>query len=101
MEELNIEFNNYINEFKKLDTNLKLKQIVNSLRELVAFIDLLALEKNIKLDYLKSKEISDLNKPDVSQDDYLEAILVYIEVTKELLAQYLEQTSSPNSNDLF
>ena len=99
MDELNREFNNYIDEFKKLDSFDKMKEIVDSIKQLVSFIDLLALEKNIDLKYLTSKEVSDLNKDDCTEDDYLEAILVYIEVVKNNIAQYLdskEYSKEPN-----
>ena len=93
MDELNIEFNNYINEFKKLDKVSKMEEIITSIKELISFIDLLAVNNNISLSYLKSREILDLNNENVSEEDYLEATIVYIENAKNLLAQFLEKKS--------
>lgn len=90
MNEKNVEFNNYVEEFKKLNTKDKLEEIIVSLKEVMSFFEVLGLTENISYEYLKSREILDLEKEAVSTDDYLEAILVYIENSKELLAQYLE-----------
>lgn len=90
MDQLNLEFNNYVNEFKKLDTNSKMEEIVVAIKELISFIDFLAESQKIELKYLKSNELLDLKKENVTQDDYLEAILVYVEVVKNLIAQYLD-----------
>ena len=91
MDERNIEFNNYIEEFKKVDTKEKLDQIIVSLKEVISFFEILGASENISYNYLKSREVLDLNKENTSIDDYLEAIIVYLEVSKELLGQYLEK----------
>ena len=100
MNELNLEFNNYIEEFKKLNIDMKLEEIVTAIKELVSFIDVSAISEGIKLEYLKSSEILDIKKDYATQDDYLEAILVYIELSKHLLAQYLESKSINEGNPI-
>lgn len=92
MEEINILFKDYIDEFKKLNIDEKRLEIINSLKELIASIDAVAYADNIKLHYLKSNEINDIenikNKP-VDENDFLEANIVYLEVAKNLLGEYL------------
>lgn len=89
MEELNLAFNNYIEEVKKLDTVEKRTELINSIKELIAVFESLANEEKIEINYLKSKEILDLNNSFVSEDDFIEAALVYLEVAKNIVGEYL------------
>lgn len=90
MEELNKAFNEYMQEFKKLDTKDKRREVVTSIKELIVAFDKLAQADNIELHYLRSNEVTDLKKDNVSEDDFLEAELVYIEVAKNMIGEYLE-----------
>ena len=85
-------FTNYINSFKKLNIDLKKKEIIYSLREMIAVFDALSLEEGIILDYVKSKEIIDLGKEDAVDDDFLEAVFVYLEISKDIIGQYVLQS---------
>lgn len=89
MEELNIAFEEYMNEFKKLPTNEKRTEIITSIKEIIVAFEQLAAIDGIKLSYLKSREIADLKQDNVSEDDFLEAELVYIEVAKNIIGEYL------------
>lgn len=89
MEELNVAFNNYMQEVKKLDTNGKRKELYDSLMELGNLIAKLSERDNIELHYLKNKEIGDLYKENLSEDDFLEAMLVYFEMIKNAIGEYL------------
>lgn len=89
MDELNVAFNEYIEEVKKLDTLSKRDELINSIKHFIAIFESLAEADNIELHYLKSGEILDLNKENVSEDDFLEATLVYVEVAKNLVGEYL------------
>ena len=91
MEDLNLAFNEYVRCFKDLCTSGKRKEIVNSLKEFIAVIDYLASKENIKLNYLQNNEIKDLFDDKVSEDDFLEAVLVYIEVAKNLVGEYMDK----------
>lgn len=89
MSELNLAFNEFIEEFKKLRIDEKRIEIIDSIKEISALVDTLAEMENKKLEFLKSKEISDLNNGMENEDDFLEVLMVYIENSKNLLAQYL------------
>ena len=91
MEELDKAFKDYIEEYKKLDVNTKRKEIINSLKETIAVIDAKATSEGLKLHYLKSREVLDLNQENVSEDDFLEANLVYLETAKHLIGEYFEK----------
>ena len=89
MNEINESFNEYINELKKLSINEKRDELILSIKELIAEFEFLAERDKIKLHYLKNREILDLNKDYVSEDDFIEAAIVYIEVAKNLMGEYL------------
>jgi len=89
MSELNESFNEYINELKKLPTEEKRNELIDSIKELIAGFEFLADRDNVKLHYLKNKEILDLNKEFVSEDDFIEAAIVYVEVAKNIIGEYL------------
>ena len=91
MEELQLSFNKYIDEIKKLDTLDKRDELIYSIKELIAIFEQLATIDNIDLHYLKNREINDLNNKNVSEDDFLEASLVYLEVAKNLIGEYLSK----------
>ena len=91
MEELNKLFEEYMENVKKLPTNKKRIEVINSIKELIAIFEGLATIDNISLEYLKNREINDLNKEQVTEDDFLEAELVYIEIAKNIIGQYLIQ----------
>ena len=89
MNEVEIAFKEYVDAFKQMETIDKRKEIIRNINEVTAMFDMLATESNIQLSYLKSKEIADLKDGYESEDDYLEALLVYIENAKSVLGQYL------------
>ncbi len=89
MDEINETFNNYMNEVKKLDTNGKRKELYDSLMNLGNSIVELAKMEGIELHYLQNREIDDLYNENLSEDDYLEAMLVYFEMIKNMVGEYL------------
>lgn len=94
MTEFNNAFNEYMEAFKALDIPDKRMEIINSVKEINTIIDNLAEKSKIYLGYLKSKEILDMKNGLESEDDFLEALLVYIENFKNLLAQYILLTQN-------
>ena len=88
-ENLQPAFTEYIESVKQLDLNEKKIEVIDSIKELIASIDQVATLEGIELQYLASKEILDISEDSMPEDDYVEALLVYIEVAKSLLGQYL------------
>ena len=88
-EELNNNFNEYLETFKQLNIPQKRMEIIHAVNEITASFDMLASEANVKLSHLKSKETFDLKEGYESEDDYLEALLVYVENAKSVLGEYL------------
>lgn len=85
--DLNNEFENYIDKLKVMDIDFKRKELLSNIKELIYIFDLLAKEDNINLNYLKSKEILDIE----NEDDFLEAAIVYVEVAKNIIGEYLNK----------
>lgn len=79
-------------KFKKLDIIQKRSEVLNSIKELIAAIEKFAEIDQVSLTFLKSKEVLDINKSD-TEDDFLDAEIVYIENAKNLIGQYLDQTN--------
>lgn len=94
MNEVEIAFKEYVDAFKKMELVDKRKEIIHNINEVTAMFDMLATESNMQISYLKSKEITELKDGYESEDDYLEALLVYIENAKSVLGQYLAKVDS-------
>jgi patatin-like phospholipase/acyl hydrolase len=84
-----IAFTNYIESFKKQDIIYKKKEIINSLKELIAVFDALATESNINIDYLNEIKYINLDDKNISDDDFLDASIIYLESAKDIIGQYL------------
>ena len=87
--DLNNSFNGYLEVFKRLQISDKRQEIIYAINEITASFASLAEDANINVEYIKSKEIIELNNGYETEDDYLEALLVYIENAKNVLGQYL------------
>ena len=81
-------FKQFMNEFVKLNTEQKSAEIIEKQKIILAY--LLAYSENHGLNYsfLKSAEIDDINNK-FTQDDYLEAMMVYLENIEELVGLIL------------
>ena len=97
MEEKNKIFNEYIQAFKALDIDEKRKGFIKALKDLIVIFDSMAQQDNIKLEYMRSNEILDLQKKDLSESDFIEASIVYLEIAKDIIGQYLIQKEKLNS----
>ncbi len=84
------EFNELVSKYKLLTLKDKQASIVKLLKENLVIIEKLLNEKNIKSNLLYNKEILDLNSNNYTQDDFAEAVFVYIYSFRELLANYIE-----------
>lgn len=91
MNEIDTAFKEYLTAFKEMETPDKRQEIIHAINEITAIFDMLSNQSNIKPSYLKSNEIFDLKDGFETEDDYLEALLVYIENAKSVLGKYLAQ----------
>ena len=91
MEEYEKTYEKMMDSYVKLSKEDKQKEIVEKVRELIANIIELSNDEDEEPDLLLNKEILDLNKEPVTDDDYLEAIYAYLNCYEDLLAKYLEK----------
>lgn len=86
-------FNEYVEKYKTLPLQEK-KNIVNQeMKELLAFIDKAKKDMNINDEILFNREILDLNSDNVSDEDFVEAIFVYVHALQESLGKYFNEVS--------
>lgn len=78
-------FEQVVNDYKKLDLNKKRTKLIDELKVMIAVLEKICIDNKIEYREIKSKEILDLNKDNVSEEDYLEALFVYVEYLKEVL----------------
>lgn len=90
MEELNTLFNDYINNFKQMDINSKRKEFLEVLKEFLAMLSVISNNEGLNVEYLKSREILDIKQDNISEDDFIEACLVYLENSKNIIGTLLE-----------
>lgn len=91
MNEINEKFAEYMNKVKELDINGKRREVCDSIFDFAKKIDGFAKMDNIQIHYIQNEEINDLYKDEVSEDDFLEGIIVYIEILKNMVGEYILQ----------
>lgn len=84
-------FDNAVNEFDNLSVNDKKKRIIDEIKLMIVVIEKICIERKIDYRTIKSKEILALKEENVSEDDYLTALYVYVEYLKEVMGSYLSQ----------
>lgn len=86
-------FNDYVEKYKLLPLQEKKKRVNNDIKELLAFVEKAKKDLNINDDLLFNREILDLNTDSVSDDDFVEAMFVYIHMVRESLGKYFNEIS--------
>lgn len=90
MEELNTLFNDYVDKFKQMDINSKRKEFLDVLKEFLAMLSVISNNEGLNVDYLKSRDILDIKRDEITEDDFIEACLVYLENSKNIIGALLE-----------
>lgn len=80
------DFNELISNFKKLSIIEKKQLTISEIKSLVAVLNALNLHSNNNSKTLFNREIVDLNGLNYEEEDFVEAIYVYIYSIKESLA---------------
>lgn len=82
-------FDKYMEEYVKLPIVDKYNQIIEKQKRIIALLYYNASENGVDLEMLSNKELFDLTKENPTNDDYVEAIMVYSQNIEELLSQIL------------
>ena len=86
-------FNEYIESYKKLPLQKKKQMANEEVKKLLAFIEKANNDLNLNDTILFNREILDLNSDNVSDDDFVEAMFVYIYSIREALSIYFNTVS--------
>lgn len=89
----NEKFDAYIDIYKQLPLQEKKKMANEEIKKLLAFIDKAKRDLNISDNFLFNREILDLNSDNVSDEDFVEAMFVYIHAIQESLGKYFNEVS--------
>ena len=94
-----VSFNEHVEKFKKLSVEKKKQVTISEMKQLLVLITLLKEKFNVPQNILYNKEILDANGDNVSEEDFVEAIFVYINIIKEAFSEYVNYTIN-NKEDL-
>lgn len=83
-------FTSFMDEFVKLNVDQKNNEIIEKQKVILAFLLKFAAERGIQFEFLKSKEIADIEGNNGTNEDYLEAMMVYTQNIEELIGIILE-----------
>lgn len=83
-------FNAYIEKFKKLNLQDKKEITINEINRLLIFLDKLNREINENCKILLNREMAGIKKEGSTEDDFVEAVFVYINSIEEALANYVD-----------
>lgn len=86
----NEDFDEYVSKYTLLNKNDKRDIIIKILKENLMLLEKIASDNNLKSNLLYNREILDINKDNYTEDDFLEAVFVYIYSFRELFANYIE-----------
>lgn len=89
MEDKQQVFTSFMNEFVGLSINQKNTEIVEKQKTILAYLLKYAYENGIEYEFLKSREITDIEGDNGTNEDYLEAMMVYNENIEELIGLIL------------
>ena len=88
-------FDNYVSKFCDLDLSDKRENIVNNLQELLAVAQKVAKDMDNRTELLLNKELLDVKKlKERSEDDFDEAVFVYINSIQESFGVILNQIAN-------
>lgn len=86
-----IDFDNYVEKYKMLSLKDKIKVIEYQIDELIVVLDSLNTKFGSTENILFNREILDIKKENFSEDDFAEAVFVYIYSIKELIGTLVEK----------
>ena len=89
----NKEFNQFIEKYKQLDLKDKQTNIISLLKEDILVLQKILTDNDKEKSYkiLYNREILDVNNETYTEDDFSEAVIVYLYAMRELLAELIEK----------
>lgn len=82
-------FNAFIDEYKENNLFNKQQIIISELKELIGLFQKLCSMCGYEPELLINREIVDVEKDNYTQEDFAEAVYVYIQTYKDILADFM------------
>lgn len=82
------DFTKYIEDFKAKPLKEKQTITIEQLKLLISLAEKMCESKGIKSEFLFNSELLDLNQKTYTPDDYVEALIVYINILQNYLCDY-------------
>lgn len=86
------EFNNYMTEFKKNSLEEKRKISLDQLKIIASLTNTMCNELGVKNDLIITKDVLEAEK-NISEDDYVEAVVVYTSSIQNSLCDFIDKMS--------
>ena len=87
------DFNEYMEFFKSQPLKEKQNIVIEQLKMLMGLTNTMCKELNVDNEILLNKEIADLNKDNYTEDDFAEALIVYINSIQNSLCDFSNRLS--------
>ena len=87
------DFNEYMEFFKSQPLKEKQIIVIEQLKMLMGLTNTMCKELNVDNEILLNKEIADLNKDNYTEDDFAEALIVYINSIQNSLCDFSNRLS--------
>lgn len=88
--ELENSYNEYISKYTQLNIEQKRSEIIEKLKHVIVLFQQICSIKGFNDNLLVNKELLDLNNENVSEDDFLEGIFVYINMLEDIIGKTME-----------
>ena len=87
-------FNELIERFKELPLSRKKELTIEEVKKIIGLLVTLKKQVGLAENIMLNKEILDVGSNDINEEDFVEAMYVYMHTIEEALAEYLERTIS-------
>ncbi|MEE3343410.1 MAG: hypothetical protein VZS44_04915 [Bacilli bacterium] len=94
------DFNKYMEEFKSYSIEEKRKVAIDQLKLIASLTNTMCEKLNIKNDIIITKDIMEAEKENVSEEDFIEGIVVYANSIQNSLCDFIDKTTEILDNKL-
>ena len=84
-------FNNLVEFYKKLPIDIKRKEILNEIEEMIFNYAKVCTKLDVMPDMILNKEMLNLNKKDMTEDEFLNALFTYLNALQDINAQFIDK----------
>ena len=93
-------FSGLMEYYKLLPTQNKRDEIVSILEELISYYSKICTRFGVMPDMALNKEILNIKRDDLTEDEFLHAIFAYLNTLQDISAQFIDRMSEVIENKL-